>query len=112
MGSVAMLALCLLTEERFLSKEGIFIFLFFQYMKFIVKLVSKQHPVLIPKGAKEGILRLGHGSTVGQGIQSQVGALSMSHQKDPVPVMDASKPSAHKLAPPWIPPLLEVWRQS
>ena len=26
-------------------------FFFFQYMKFIVKLVSIQHPVLIPKGA-------------------------------------------------------------
>ena len=26
-------------------------FVFFQYMKFIVKLVSIQHPVLIPKGA-------------------------------------------------------------
>ena len=26
-------------------------FIFFQYMKFIVKLVSIQHPVLIPKGA-------------------------------------------------------------
>ena len=36
---------------NFLKCLFIYVFIFFQYMKFIVKLVSIQHPALIPKGA-------------------------------------------------------------